>query len=525
MVAIEGRWSSWWLPTLALAGVIFSLSPALAADQIVQRKNIDKLTPQELAAYEHAIQIMKDRSATNQYDKTGYLWQAWVHNCPATWVPKDGKEDGRKPLCNFWQGGAPATADRPRYNLLHPGMCEHGKDLFLPWHRAEFYYFETVLQGTDPQGTITDSRGQTGPSTKNLAVPYWNWTRPPTGARYPLAFENPKSPLFHDNRASDPISSGSAYPFASAYLVAYMIRFQDWPTFGGHERATRGGYGSFEAVTHNPMHSLYMAGDMANPATAALDPVFFSFHAYIDLLYEMWLQDHGKDSVTSQNFFLRGDQPDNVKNPPGFVAGAGERSMGQVKLFFDTKALGYEYEIASDDQLMTREQLTKTLGLDDQQDPPIFGQAARNLISRLLEDGGYQPSRRPSFVRTLDIKIPSGAIANDQSFAAILDRNPQEADLSYQMDVYVYPKQAPFDSASQPFRSRYLAGTGVHWGTGALHDHDDVNPMNLDISRAILDLIKGGSGGETWNISMAITVLPSLTSFGEPSVQANPPIP
>jgi len=35
-------------------------------------------------------------------------------------------------------------------SLAHPGMCEHGKDLFLPWHRAEFYYFEKILQGADP---------------------------------------------------------------------------------------------------------------------------------------------------------------------------------------------------------------------------------------------------------------------------------------------------------------------------------------------------------------------------------------
>ena|SRR5438105_1705800 len=223
MISIRGRWISWCVPISALTSAIFFLSSALAADVVVKRKNIDNLTAQELAAYEHAIQIMKDRSAANQYDKSGYLWQAWVHNCPSTWVPKDGKEDGRKPLCNFWQGGAPT--DRTNYNLAHPGMCEHGKDLFLPWHRAEFYYFEAILQDTDPQGTITDSRGQKGPSTKNIAVPYWNWTRPPTGLRYPVAFENQKSPLFHDNRAADAIAPGTAFPFASPYLIAYMIRF------------------------------------------------------------------------------------------------------------------------------------------------------------------------------------------------------------------------------------------------------------------------------------------------------------
>ena len=174
MIATVFSRKSWRPACLALIGLLVATSSALA-DDIVKRKSIDKLTAQELAAYEHAIQIMKDRSKANQYDKSGFLWQAWVHNCPAVWVPKDGKDDGREPLCDFWEGREPD--DTSKYNLAHPGMCEHGKDLFLPWHRAEFYYFEKILQATDPDGVITDSRGQKGPSTKNVPVP---WRSPGT---------------------------------------------------------------------------------------------------------------------------------------------------------------------------------------------------------------------------------------------------------------------------------------------------------------------------------------------------------
>src|SRR5262249_37578115 len=206
-----------------------------------------------------------------------------------------------------------------------------------------------------------------------------------------------------------------------------------------------------------------------------------------------------------------------------YVAGAGERSMGQVKLYFDTKALGYEYEIGADDQLASKDELTKVLGLNDQQDPPIFGRTAQNLITRLLARGGFQASPRPSFVRTIDLKIPAvSAISNRQKFAALMDRNPHEADVSYQMDVYIYPKTAPFDAGSKPFRDRYLAGTGVHWGTGALHQHDELKPMNVNVSQPILDLINSGHAGETWGMSIAITLFPLLTSFGEPSVKADP---
>ena len=68
------------------------------------------------------------------------------------------------------------------------------------------------------------------------------------------------------------------------------------------------------------MHSLYMAGDMASPPTAALDPIFFAFHAYIDFLYEQWLQNHGKDSVTSQNFFLQRDVHAHIGILAGLIA-------------------------------------------------------------------------------------------------------------------------------------------------------------------------------------------------------------
>ena len=516
----SGMTRSIWRQVAVCALVFFIAVPALAQN-VLKRKNIDSLTPQELAAFEHAIQIMKDRSKRNQYDKTGFLWQAWVHNCPSTWVPKDGKEDGRDPVCNAWEGGEPA--DTTNYVLAHPGMCEHGKDLFLPWHRAQFYYFEKILQGTDPDGTITDSRGQTGPSTRNVTVPYWNWTRPPSGGRYPKAFEREGSPLFHKNRASDPIAPGQSFAFATSFLLGYMIHFHDWPTFGGFPKGLKGGFGSFEAVVHNPMHSTYMAGDMGSPPTAALDPVFFTFHAFIDLLYENWLTANGKDSVTSQNIFLRGEQPDSVRPPPGFTPGIGKPSMGQVKLYFDTKALGYEYEVAPEDRLPGRDELTKILGLEGTQDPPVFGTAARSLMTRLLERGRIQPSTAPSFVRTLDVTIPQAAgVPAGQKFFASFARNPHEPDLSYQMDVYLYPKSAPFDAASQPFRARYLASLAAHWGTGAAHVHDEMGPFDRDITTVVRDLMSRGHSGEVWSMSIAITVLPSLTSFGTPSLTGDP---
>lgn len=272
---------------LLLAGSI-----GAAAAQVPQRKNIDLLTPQELAAYEHAIQILKDRSTANSYDKAGYLWQAWVHNCFFIWQPPSNVGS---------HGNGCDRASRkpdPTFIAVHPGMCEHGKDLFLAWHRAEFYYFEQLLRAADPDGSIADSRGRVGPSTANVAIPFWNWTRPPSGERYPLPFENEDSPLYHEKRnrgALTPAEKALLDDVTSPEALAALVYDTDWKGFGGYpQESTVGGYGRFESAHHNPMHGRYFGGDMANPGLAALDPGFYSFHAYIDLIYQFGSTNKGK---------------------------------------------------------------------------------------------------------------------------------------------------------------------------------------------------------------------------------------
>ena len=320
----------------------------MAQAELAVRKNIDALTRSELEAYEHAIQILKDRSDRNPYDKEGFLWQAWIHNCPGLHVPLPDTSitADTEPICDFWA----SQTLKSGHTFENPGMCEHGTDLFLTWHRAEFYYFEQLLKSTDPEGAVTDSRGITGPSTATVAVPYWNWTRPPTGQRYPTAFENEQSPLFHNERETSPAPE---FPFTSPYLIAYQLYKLDWPNFAGGEHTRGGGFGDFERVAHNPMHGRFVGGDMANPMRAALDPIFFSFHAYIDAIFERRLELHGKDEVTSKRIFLRASQPDSVLDPVGYEEGKGGPTMGRSEIYLDSETLGYRYEIDGEDTWIT----------------------------------------------------------------------------------------------------------------------------------------------------------------------------
>ncbi len=87
--------------------------------QLKVRKNIESLSPDELARFRAAIAKMQC------YDK----------------YPQDERSFA------YWA-------------KMHADMCQHGWEQFLTWHRAYLYFFEQRLQDIDP--TVT--------------LPYWDWT-------------------------------------------------------------------------------------------------------------------------------------------------------------------------------------------------------------------------------------------------------------------------------------------------------------------------------------------------------------
>jgi Common central domain of tyrosinase len=218
------------------------------------RKNIDCLTDQELHNLEHAFKVLQDRSAANPNDKTGYAYQVRIHG------------------------------DR------RVGPCEHGSELIWPWHRAFLYYFEDLLRAADPNNPDTP--------TKDVTLPYWDWTRPPSGTSgYPRAYENPDSPLFHPGR--NVWGTGSPPPLFTDADVG--LGLSDWYLFGG----STSGPGQLENRPHNDGHSFYVGGNMAFPATSVKDPVFWAHHANLDRLWDLWQQRYGVNPVL-QTTTLRG---------------------------------------------------------------------------------------------------------------------------------------------------------------------------------------------------------------------------
>jgi Common central domain of tyrosinase len=250
------------LRTSAVWVALLAFSAAGLAQAPKERKNIDKLTPQELAAYKHAIDVLQKSTDPNN----NYVYHANLHNLFLT-TPPHG--------------------------------CEHGNDLFFPWHRRHLANFEKALQESDPTHATL--------STKDVTIPYWNWTQPASGNRYPKNLENEldagdvRNPLYDDFRNTD----ASAPIYDEVYMTGIVRTNSDWNQFAGGPKDVNEHFGAFEQPSHNTMHSSYIGGDMGDPGSAAMDPIYWSFHAFIDMQWDRWQKIHNKPP-TSLDKVLRG---------------------------------------------------------------------------------------------------------------------------------------------------------------------------------------------------------------------------
>ena len=452
------------------------------------RKNIDSLSATELATYMHAIQLLRDRSADNPYNMQGYAWQAWVHNLNRVSVPDENtlKQGDKDPTAFYAEAAAQTYADG---TYGYPGMCEHGKDIFFVWHRAQFYYYEKILQNTDPDGTIEDSKGNKYP-TRNLGIPFWNFTQPPSGDKFPAVFEDQSTVLYHAGRNTQ--HGADDKEFTSPYLLASLLSESHWPTFGGYVNATNGGYGTFESQMHNPMHDPYVGGDMAYPPRAAYDPIFYSFHAYIDYIFEAWLQRHGTDSLTSTGYFLRAQQPAEY-NLPDYDKGLGDRpNMGRASLYLDISSLGYEFQARGKDSFYTPAQVEAFL-TDTKGNPLEFGKSKESPYFKLFMGG---VSRKPEKSGTVTSEtITVRAADRNNPFIYVYTENDPTS--SYQIDLYMHPPKVKPNIKRKKFRRKYFVRSATAWLNGSHGDHTmQEHKLNVDLTEAMNDLNKNNSGKE-----------------------------
>ncbi|MFE6869528.1 tyrosinase family protein [Kitasatospora sp. NPDC057692] len=342
------------------------------------RRDINSLTPAQLDDYVHALGILRARSAANPDDPTGYDFQAALHN-----------------------------------DML-VGPCEHGSDLFLPWHRSHLYHFEKLLQESDP------------PRTADVTLPYWDWLHPQAVGKFPPAFAQPGLAAGRNEQPVD-------LPPDTLEIVTQET---DQGAFGGFPTShPDADVGRLEVGPHNRMHSRFIGGAMGDPTKAAEDPIYYSFHAFIDLLWSEWRRRNGSPPLTSPGEDLR-----------GFLS----QDKHKVADFADTVALGYEYEyteqlknafaVPTPAPVERRLLATAPLGLVS---APDFATQMRETSRAQFGLAAPPPEGRKVVVRLDELKVPLTG--------------------SYMLYAYLHPADVPFRADDAEFARRYGVGYASIW--------------------------------------------------------------
>ena len=379
------------------------------------RRDINTLSDSELGDYIHAIDVLRRRSQANPDDETGFDFQAGLHND------------------------------------VFIGPCEHGSDLFLPWHRAHLHYFEKLLQEADT------------PRTSNVTIPYWDWIHPQPTGKFPPAFD--RQGLSEPGRNLNP----QPLPPDTREIVTTETQ---WKRFGGFPQGDpEGNFGRLERGPHNFMHPKFIGGKMADPATAAEDPIYFSFHCFIDLLWAEWQRRNGMPAPTSPDADLRGFD---------------QQPQHKVADFQDTEQLDYVYELT--DQL--EQAFAAPVAAAPPPAPPErvailpLSPVFRRGIAAELQDTErlqFQLAAPPEEARALTARLNQVKV-------------PQKG--SYMLRAFVHPSDVQIEVSSEEFGQEFEVGYAVLWrshtgdghGLGAAggHAHHPSSAIiRFDASRAL----------------------------------------
>jgi hypothetical protein len=357
-----------------------------------RRRDINALTDDELGDYIHALDVLRQRSAQNPDDETGYDFQAALHND------------------------------------MFVGPCEHGSDLFFPWHRAHLHYFEQLLQAADP------------PRTESVTIPYWDWIHAEGTGKFPAAFG--QEGLSEDDRNEEPEELPSE-------TLTIVTEETSWAEFGGYpEGDPNGDYGRLERGPHNFMHPSFIGGKMANPATAAEDPIYFSFHCFIDLMWAEWQRRNGMPPPTSPDKDLRGFQT---------------QPKHTVAEFQQTEELDYVYEYSA--------QLKEAFEIEVPAPPAALELLATEPLEPVFAEGIAAELRR---TERLQYRVP--AARPERSTIVRLNRIKVPTHGSYVLRAYLHPADVEFAPDDPDFAARFFVDYVALWRAHAMPEGQDREP-------------------------------------------------
>lgn len=215
------------------------------------RKSAFELSAAEVNRLKAAYAALRKLTQTSPSDPRGWLRQGYVH----CWYCGGGSND-------------------------QEGEAIHFSWWFFPWHRAYLYFHERILCKLIKDDT--------------LALPYWDWDTQ-TRQTFPSIYGDPNdksNPLYDMLRSAKPGNAIST----TAVSKSIMNKAMNAPNNNLFMGTQTGTAGAVENQPHGPVHvwtgDVTMQNsnnDMGILATAAQDPVFFSHHANIDRLWNVWL--------------------------------------------------------------------------------------------------------------------------------------------------------------------------------------------------------------------------------------------
>jgi len=262
-------------------------SPVPAVPSVFTRRSVYALQPEGaplhpvIRAYARAVEVLKGNGG-------GATQLTWDHHTQV-------------------HGMSPDPGDGLR------NQCQHATWFFLPWHRMELFWFESVCRSIIAGLTDVDDE-----TKRTWALPYWDYDRDgsrpmPPAFREPT-FEGRPNPLFESTRgpginAATTLMPSTITSAASWFpVVDFSSTDRARPSFGGFQTSFHhpiGGFpfGQLEGGPHNSVHS-QIGGRMNDSNQAAGDPIFWLHHANIDRLWEVWRRNAGVGHDATESPYL-----------------------------------------------------------------------------------------------------------------------------------------------------------------------------------------------------------------------------
>jgi tyrosinase len=284
--------------------------------------------------YAKAVHELRGRPVTK---KASWRYLAAMHDFDqAQWISLGYLAKGE---------ALPKKPERDRYW----SQCQHQTWYFLPWHRAYLHSFEDIVRDA--------IKSLHGP--EDWALPYWNYsnTKNPDATKVPQAFLDKKLPDGTPNPLFVKARHGTSVAKEDADLTK-RIADNDFEGIDDGAGEGVGGprtifspsgeqEGLIEAAPHDLVHGDVggRGGLMSDPATAALDPIFWLHHANIDRLWEVWRNRDPRNKNPADKAWLDGP----TRRRVFALFGADEKDRpSNPKDVLSTTALGYDYDDISD---------------------------------------------------------------------------------------------------------------------------------------------------------------------------------